>query len=43
LLTVYVHDDYKTKIKQHAGKKVLVKHFGAPENPFTVAAATAKQ
>nr|XP_047135849.1 uncharacterized protein LOC124813169 [Hydra vulgaris] len=38
-------DDYKTRheIKEHAGKKVLVKHFGAPENPFTAAAAIAKQ
>jgi len=38
-------DDYKKRheIKEHAGKKVSVKHFGAPENPFTAAAAIAKQ
>lgn len=38
-------DDYKTRheIKEHACKKVSVKHFGAPENPFTAAAAIAKQ
>lgn len=33
-------NDFKTKheIKHHAGKNILVKHFGAPENPFTAAA-----
>ncbi|KAF0764465.1 Uncharacterized protein FWK35_00003861 [Aphis craccivora] len=38
-------DDYKRKheIRQHAGKKVLTKHFGAPENPFVAASAIARQ
>lgn len=40
-----VDDDYKTKleIKQHAGKKVLVKHFRTLKNPFTAANAIAKK
>lgn len=37
-------DNYrkKHKTKQHEGKRVLVKHVGAPENPF-IAAARLKQ
>jgi len=37
-------DDYRKKheTKQHGGKRVLVKHVGAPENPF-IAAARLKQ
>jgi len=37
-------DDYRKKheTKQHGGKRVLVKHIGAPENPF-IAAARLKQ
>lgn len=39
------YNDYKTRyeIKHHAGKNISVKHFGTPENPFTSAAAVAKQ
>jgi len=33
----------KHEIRQHAGKKVLTKHFGAPENPFAAASAIARQ
>jgi hypothetical protein len=37
-------DDYRKKheTKQHEGKRVSVKHVGAPENPF-IAAARLKQ
>lgn len=38
-------DDFRKKheTKQHGGKRVLVKHVGAPENPFMAAARLNKQ